>query len=357
MISKTLRLIENFAIATIGTNQILPIQIDITNACNLRCSHCYHSDHNNSGALIQKEWEKILNDYKNLILKYRYSPTVIICGGEPLSSPLIVPLVEFISKNIPKSPVSILTNGTLVNKNFLQKIHNFKNIRFQVSIDGPDEKSHNFTRGNGAFSRSLLGIQNLIGEGYKVNVLAVLSRKNMTQIEDFFRLAKEQQFTSMNFTRFIAKGSGESLAQNKIDRPLEALELKAAFTEIIRCMNKYRVPSRVQSPLFDLLASGLGLSGNYWQAIIIDYQGNMVASSRSKIKLGNVLSGNMEDLFISNPIYQSLKKGNVEGCGSCSKFSFCGGDRNAAYAHSGNFLGRDPGCWLTDNKIKQGELA
>jgi MoaA/NifB/PqqE/SkfB family radical SAM enzyme len=65
----------------------------------------------------------------------------------------------------------------------------------------------------------------------------------------------------------------------------------------------------------------------------------------------------MEDLFISNPIYQSLKKGNVEGCGSCSKFSFCGGDRNAAYAHSGNFLGRDPGCWLTDNKIKQGELA
>lgn len=87
--------------------------------------------------------------------------------------------------------------------------------------------------------------------------------------------------------------------------------------------------------------NGFGFGG-----FIVDYKGNMKISSRADISLGNVLNESMSQIYLNHPILKSLRSRNVEVCGSCKYYRQCGGDRNFAYATSGNILSADPGCWI-----------
>lgn len=100
----------------------------------------------------------------------------------------------------------------------------------------------------------------------------------------------------------------------------------------------------------NLLHPALGRNGRFWEAIVIDYQGNLLSSSRSRIKLGRVLENNLEDLFLNHPLLKDLRRNKIKVCGTCPHLKKCGGDRNAAFAESGDFLGTDPGCWINLKK-------
>ncbi len=339
---------------TINVDRYLPLQLDITNMCNLRCVHCYHPHHNNQGALSLENWKGVVLQYKELIKKMHYRPLLIICGGEPLASPDLLPLLSFIKQELPLASTSILTNGTLAKEPLLSKLKGFPNLQFQVSLDGPDSFRHDQIRGEGNFKKSLSGIRALRSRGFEVNVLSVLSSKTSQWMEDFFRLAKDEGFKSMNFVRFIPEGYGRKLLEAHEDQPLLGSSLKLAYQNILRYMAKYEVGSKTQVPLFDLVVPGLGRSGRFWESIVVDYQGYIVASSRSKVRLGHAFHEGIEDIFLHHPVYQSLRSGKVDVCGECPLYNVCGGDRNAAFAASGNFLGPDPGCWRhkTNQKLK-----
>jgi len=347
------KIIESFLLKMINVDRFLPIQIDITNLCNLRCTHCYHSHHNNVGSLSLNDWYQVLNQYKDLVSKLKYRPWVTICGGEPLTSPYLFPILEFLKKEIPTTRVSILTNGTLIKENILEKIGRDITVRFQVSLDGPDTERHDKIRGSGSFAKTILGIKLLQRHKFEVNVLSILSKNTEPWIEDFFILAKQENFNSINFTRFIPAGNGKNILNDEIDSPIYGNDLKSAYEKILKCMIKYKIKSKTQSPLFELIVPGLGRSGNFSESLVIDYQGYVIASSRSNLRLGHSIKDGIEKIFLNNSIFQSIRKKNIEGCGNCDLYSVCGGDRNAAYAESGNFLGKDPGCWFsTKNKTK-----
>ena len=344
--NKIVSSIEAFLLKRINADRFLPIQLDITNACNLRCVHCYHPHHKNDGALSLVEWKQILSQYKNLVQKMRFRPSVVICGGEPLVSPLLWPILDYVQSEMPTAEICILSNGTLVTEMTASKLQRYPQMRFQVSLDGPDSSRHDQIRGAGNFEKALRGVRILRGSGLKVNVLSVLSKKTAPWMEDFFRLAVAEGFDSMNFIRFIPEGYGRRLLEASEDQPLIGFELKNAMENIIRLMAKYHVRSHVQAPLFELVAPGLGRSGRFWESIVVDYQGFVIASSRSQLRLGHALHDGLKKVFTESEVFKSLRRGKVDGCGACSLYSVCGGDRNAAYAATGDFLGIDPGCWI-----------
>ncbi len=349
------KLLESILLKAINIDRFLPIQLDITNACNLRCIHCYHPDHKNEGALSLDQWTNVIIQYKTLIQKMKYRPWVILCGGEPLTSPYLIPILELVKNYLPNTVISILTNGTLINEQIISKLSNFKNINFQISLDGPSADRHDLIRGKGNFDRAVQGIRFLKNRGFDVDVLAVLSRKTSLWMEDFFKLAKAEEFKSINFTRFVTEGYGRKLLNAAEDEPLMGQELKAAYENLLQLMMKYQIKSKTQGPLFELLIPGLGRSGRFWESIVIDYQGYILASSRSQLKLGHAIKNGIEDIFLNHSVYQGLRKGKVEVCGECSLYTVCGGDRNAAYASTGNFLGSDPGCWNNENQTRRAQ--
>ncbi len=342
----------------IDVDRYLPIQLDITNLCNLRCVHCYHPHHKNEGALNLLEWKKILNQYDHLRKKLKFRADVIFCGGEPLLSPFLLPLMEYAITLCPETRFSVLTNGVLISKNKCEEFKKFKNIQFQVSLDGPDSFSHDQVRGVGNFEKAKQGARALLEEGFQVHLLGILSQRTAALISEFFNTAKQWGVSSLGFTRLITEGSAKAWVGHGNDRALRALELKKAYHEILYQSALTGMKTTTSSPLMHLLHPTLGRSGRFWEGVIVNYQGQLLASSRSRIILGDVLKEGLEKLFLNHPLLVSVRKGKIEVCGSCPSLRRCAGDRNAAFAETGNFLGADPGCWMTlENKKLQEAIA
>ena len=174
----------------INVDRYLPMQIDITNACNLRCGHCYHPHHKNDGAIELSSWLKILDQYDTLTKRLGFRPSIIICGGEPLLSKHFEPILENLLARSTPYKVMVLTNGTITDSKKLALMRRFTDIAVQVSIDGPNETSHDAVRGLGSFGKSLSGIRALRELGIPVHMLAVLSKRSSLAIGEFFNLAK-----------------------------------------------------------------------------------------------------------------------------------------------------------------------
>lgn len=337
-----------------GTSK-LPIQIDITNACNLRCSHCYHSHHRNTGALTFEDWKKVIAGYKELLDKLLLDPQVSICGGEPTISPFFKDLVLYLFEEFPGVHINVLTNGTFVNRKMLE-LFKGKDITFQVSLDGPDSESHDLIRGKGNFEKALKGISLLREYKFTVSILSVLSRNTAQRIEDFFKLARKINVHAMNFTRLIPEGYGEDYVNSGKDSSLTGLALKEAMEKIVHFSKKHRVKTNTNQSLYNLIDEKMGMPSKMgFQDFVISYTGEFKPSSRANHSVGNVMETSLFELYLNNPLMKSLRSGNVSGCKTCPHYKRCGGDRNFSFAVFGDFLSPDIGCWKYNFKtIKKG---
>jgi radical SAM protein with 4Fe4S-binding SPASM domain len=326
---------------------MMSIQIDVTNACNLSCAHCYHTSHANSGALGLGEWQAVLCQYEELLRTLGRSPNIIICGGEPTLCRYLIDLLDWISAKFIKPPVTILTNGTYLTPNLLDAFVRHQ-VSIQVSLDGPSAESHNMVRGPRAFERMIANIQVLRDNGLKVALLAILSKRTSGQIPEFFSVAKELRVQRMKFTRFVPTGAGEKLLSDGSDRPLTAAELKTAYMEILDQSRKMRIATNSNKALFHLLDPRLGENEQFgFNGLVIDYKGNMKVSSRLPVLLGNVLAERpIKEVFFKNRLMRDLRNPKKHECGRCGSFRRCGGGKNAAWAATGSLFKKDPGCWM-----------
>lgn len=324
------------------------IQLDITNACNLECLHCYHHDHNNAGALDLDDWFTVLNQYQTLLNELGMKPCFVLCGGEPMTSKNLKPLLQEINRRWSLPRIYLLTNGTIIDQD---KIKYFKtiNLHIQVSLDGPDRDRHDFYRGHGSFDKAMDFISLVKENEIPIHLLSILSKRTSTWIEDFFKMAKHVEVQRLNFTRFIPVGYGKTLSKNS-DRALMPEELKESYAKIIACSNRTSIETNTNQPLFHLIngQGGHNLSG--FNCFVIDYRGKVKLSSRSDMTIGDVRRSTLLELYKKSPLIKSLQENKIEGCGDCSDINICGGDRSASYAHTGDFLGIDPGCWIINKK-------
>lgn len=330
----------------IGGQKVMALQIDITNACNLSCTHCYHAHHQNKGAISFDAWCDVIAQYKAMIERLHLRPRIIICGGEPTISPMLFPILEKVKEHWPNARVSILTNGTRLTDSLLARLKPF-NVELQVSLDGPDAARHDQIRGAGTFAKATDAVRRAKTQGFDVFLLSILSKKTSAWTEDFFTMAKELGVNQMNFTRFISQGTGAELESSGKDRALRPHELRKALTSIWSKSQEMRVRTNTDQALYNLIDPSLGANEKYgFQGLVIDYKGNLKVSSRADFIIGNVLAEGLENLFFNNTVLRDLRRAKIEKCGSCSRYRRCGGSRNASFAVSGSFLKADPGCWI-----------
>lgn len=123
---------------------------DITNICNLHCTHCYwwlNRKDNEKDGLNPEEWRKII---RNTFKKQRI-PIVTLVGGEPTIRPEII---QVFCEEMPRR-VCVVTNATF-------PLKRFKNLYFYwVSIDGT-EMIHDSIRGKGAYAKTKQNILDYI---------------------------------------------------------------------------------------------------------------------------------------------------------------------------------------------------
>ena len=58
--SRIVKVTETALIKAVSEPRLMTVQLDITNACNLTCAHCYHPHHSNKGSISLSNWEDII---------------------------------------------------------------------------------------------------------------------------------------------------------------------------------------------------------------------------------------------------------------------------------------------------------
>jgi len=137
--------------------------IDITNHCNLRCTHCYWWRQKKNPDLGDEEMIKFMKGLRKDGLRVVY-----LLGGEPL-------LRENICAEAGKifDFVMLFTNGTL-------GYPKLDNVRYALSIDGP-EKIHDKLRGKGIFKKVTDILDN---QPQKVMIHITVCRSNREHLKE-----------------------------------------------------------------------------------------------------------------------------------------------------------------------------
>ncbi len=342
---------------------------NFTNACNLRCKHCYQ----NAG--------KPLPDELTLKEKFKVIDTLwdagtcllALSGGEPTVSPDFFPLVRYASER--GFHISVATNGTLMaNEDFVKRMIEVGVDYVEISLDSADPKRHDEFRGiPGAWERTVKGIRNAIRLGrdmMEVGVATTVTQMNVNEIEDMIKFVFDELHADRFFAfNFIPVGRGKDM----IDMDLMPQQRE----EVLNIIYKYLLQGhKVFSTSPQLgrtcaMSSGNIFVSSHYSAfkgeagktvaqyiggcgvgrayMAIQPNGDMspcVYMSQKELRFGNIRDVDFERVWDTSEILRTVRERDEfeDSCGSCPYRYVCGGCRARAYAYFGDLRAPDPGC-------------
>ena len=159
--------------------------------CNLTCNHCFIScsPHNHSfGYLSEQQIRQQVMQGLELGVKEIY-----FTGGEPFLHPAMTEIIEWV---LPRAPVSLLTNATILKPEWLTRLQRAAansrySLEFRVSVDGFTAEINDPIRGAGTFARAVRGIQTLVEYGFLPIITAA---RTWPELEDSVHI---QGFTQL----------------------------------------------------------------------------------------------------------------------------------------------------------------
>jgi len=154
------------------------LELQITDACNLQCNHCYLEDTTGS-ELAPSQVKKILSDFEEM-----QGLRVMITGGEPLMHSRFSELNEMLPDLFIRKV--LFSNGLLLTREVLGSL-NVDEI--QISIDGL-EQAHELLRGSGTYKISMDAVQRSRDAGFDVSIATMVHRSNLADFDNMERLFK-----------------------------------------------------------------------------------------------------------------------------------------------------------------------
>ncbi len=132
------------------------ILIDVTTACNLKCTGCWAADYGNKLEMTYDDITKVVTEGKKMgTFVYLYT------GGEPLVRK--DDLIRICKEN-PDCLFFTFTNGTLCDEAFADQLKEVGNMILIVSIEGSEETT-DARRGKGTYTKTLNAMANLKSRG------------------------------------------------------------------------------------------------------------------------------------------------------------------------------------------------
>ena len=167
------------------------VYFEINNRCNLNCATCY----NRSG--INKTYSEIsavqLQNSIEIFLKHGLE-RVLISGGEPVLHSDFDGILELVEK-YPEISFGISTNGTVYNQKLIDMLNQTDNFTLQISLDGSTEEYNAKTRGKNNYAKTIKFAKQIHKQNPGALLKMVISRNNIADVENFYRLAISLGFT------------------------------------------------------------------------------------------------------------------------------------------------------------------
>ena len=351
-----------------------------TRSCNLGCVHCYSNSENRSyeGELDTDEAKIFIDD----LSAFRV-PVLLFSGGEPLMRKDFHQLVDYAASKGLRTTIS--TNGTLIDAETASRFKKTGIGYVGVSLDGIGSNHDRFRGQQGAFDQALRGIHHCLSAGLKVGVRFTVTRHNLQEVPELFRLIKEEGIPRICFYHLVYSGRGSEIVKEDI-APEEnrylldliaeevlAMEENGELKEVLTVDNHadgvylYLKMKEKDEALALRIWGLLSKNGGNRSGIAIAAVDNQGGVHPDQFTPGHVF-GNVRERFFgdiwsdtSHPILKGLKdrKPLLKGrCSTCCWLSVCNGNfRSRAEAIYGDFWAPDPACYLTDEEIDAGKLV
>lgn len=326
----------------------MKLQLHITGKCNLRCKHCYIAEHADeldyeSFLCVMEQFDALSEQVQNGVEE---KPTVHITGGEPFLHRDIHKILNFFAERKDKYAFGILSNGTVLNKEFLDLTVKAAPNPFQVSIDGI-EQTHDAIRGKGNLKKVLAGIDALVERGIPVQVSFTAHRGNYREFPKIAALCRTHGVKRLWSDRYIpcSEANLEPLTREDMFYYVDLIS-----TEHVNSMNKAAgLTVRNNRALQFLLTKSMPhrcLAGE--SIIVVDEKGNIMPCRRLPLIRGNIRGTTLSKVYFSDPIFRELRSCiSVGKCSSCIHRNTCrGGERCFTYAVTKDYSMPDPCCWL-----------
>ncbi len=182
---------EQFTIA--AAEQKTPIygHYELTSRCNLDCKMCYVHTQNNAEALRNElttdQWKQIFDEAYECELLY-----ATLSGGECLLRKDFKELyLHLWNKNI---FVSVFTNGTLINDDYIEFFKTYHPDRIQISLYGSCEEGYLNVTGHKGFEKAIYAIESLKAAGIDVEVAVTPSKYMKDDYIRILELCKDKKF-------------------------------------------------------------------------------------------------------------------------------------------------------------------
>ena len=151
----------------------LDVQIELTEACNQKCRHCYNFWRYNSKTI--KKDELCSNDFLTILKKLNDCGVsmITLTGGEPLLRPKIFFSLLKQAKKFDME-VGLNSNAVLINNEVANKIFNNGLDHALISLMGVELTHNSISNLPNGFKLTCNGINNLVKTGINVAVNMVV---------------------------------------------------------------------------------------------------------------------------------------------------------------------------------------
>lgn len=318
------------------------VLIEITGKCNLRCKYCYNEKY-----LHQKPEDELTTEQVYSIFDQFVDFDLMgvgISGGEPFLRQDLFEILEY-----SKFPISVLTNGTLLSSNVinrLKKIQNFRELR--VSLDG--FAGHDTIRGKDTSKVIVRNLNKLYEKGIRFSINTMCTSKNVKELLDLYMLIRKWKgitwridipFKNGRFIRNFQKYwvDSEKLFETYRAILLRYIDQKPGFKlEIVNIFKPYLLNEGFYKFGYDNHPCQYTLG-----SLTIRPNGDVSFCPSLDIPIGNVKKEKIRDILNSNNRLFNLRIKDIKDCQGCKYLPICGtGCRADAYYMTGDLYSRDP---------------
>lgn len=321
------------------------ISWNTTQACNIKCLHCYRdAGTRRSDELTTVEGKALLTEIARAGFKI-----MIFSGGEPLLRTDIFELIAY-ARQLGLRPV-LGTNGMLLTADVVARLQASGLARAGISLDSQDPTLHDRFRGRpGAWQETMRGVAACRAAGLPFQIHTTVLDWNAEEITAITDLAVELGAAAHHIFFLVPAGRGKDIAdttlqtrqyEDLLGRILDkqatvSIELKPTCApQFMRIARQRNLPLRFTRGC---------LAGTAYCVILPN--GDVQPCPYLPIKAGNVRETPFDVLWRDNPLFDEFRHSPLKGrCGRCGFGQICGGCRARAYYYSaGDYLAEEPWC-------------
>jgi len=289
------------------------VQWHLTEACNLRCRHCYREGYRRECTAVQRR--AIATRLVAFAAGRGARLSVALTGGEPFLVPDVYDLADALCAAGGEPLVSFITNGTVPMD--VPRLHALPSLTtVYVSLEGP-EAANDAVRGAGAYAAAMRGILALSRAGLRVGVMTTMMRSTVGALTrswgEFSAQLTGAGVSELILERFVPVGAAAGI-RDEVASVGDIRTLYAAIAReqgvapgLLSGFKALRVMLEDASGAADspVLYGAVCTSGRDGCAVLCD--GTVYPCRRLPLPLGNILDDVTENMFpVDVPGYGSV---------------------------------------------------